>query len=266
MPERAESANEVRVKGVLMADYQMRLVGREEIARSTMAFWFDPNGVKYEFRAGQHADFSFLNPRDGDKGGDNERTFSLASSPQETGPIMVAMRMRETGFKTALNATPAGTLFKVSGPRGSFSLHKDFARPAVFLAGGIGITPIRSILHSAVSDGLPHQLYLFYSNREPGDAAFLPELEEWAARNRSFVLVPTITKGANPAGRYQTGYIDHALLAKHLEGFNGPVYYVAGPSGMVVAMLDVLRRAGVSEDDIKTEEFGDYRFDLPGTP
>ena len=249
-----------------MADYQMRLVGRREIARSTMAFSFEPNGVKYEFRAGQHADFSFLNPRDGDKGGDNARTFSLASAPQEKGPIMVAMRMRETGFKTALNAAPTGTLFKVSGPRGSFTLHKDFTRPAVFLAGGIGITPIRSILHSAVCGGLPHHLYLFYSNRELGDAIFLPELGELAARNRFFVLVPTITKGANPARRYHTGYIDHALLAKHLGGFNGPVYYVAGPSGMVVAMLDVLRRAGVSEDDIKAEEFGDYRFDLPNTP
>jgi ferredoxin-NADP reductase len=249
-----------------MADFQMRLVGRREIARSTMAFWFDPNGAKYEFRAGQHADFSFLDPRNGDQGGDNERTFSLASSPQEKGPIMVAMRMRETGFKTALNAAPNGTMFKVSSPRGSFTLHKDFARPAVFLAGGIGITPMRSILHSVVCGGLPHQLYLFYSNRELGDATFLPELEELAARNRSFILVPTITKPANPAWRYHTGYINHDMLAKHLVGFNGPIYYVAGPSGMVVAMLDVLRRAGVSEDDIKTEEFGDYKFDLPGTP
>jgi len=113
---------------------------------------------------------------------------------------------------------------------------------------------------------MPHQLYLFYSNRELGDAAFLPELEELAARNRSFILVPTITKTANPAWRYHTGYINHDMLAKHLVGFNGPIYYAAGPSGMVVAMLDVLRRAGVSEDDIKTEEFGDYKFDLPGTP
>jgi ferredoxin-NADP reductase len=249
-----------------MADYKMRFVGRREIAKSTMAFWFDPNGAQYEFRAGQHADFSFLNPRDGDPGGDNERTFSLASSPQEKGPIMITMRMRETGFKMALNAAPNGTLFNVSSPRGSFTLHRDFTRPAVFLAGGIGITPIRSILHSAVCGGLPHQLYLFYSNRKEEDATFLRQLEELAARRRSFILVPTVTKAANPAWRYHKGYIDHALLAKYLVEFNGPVYYVAGPSGMVVAMLDVLRRAGVSDDDIKMEEFGDYKFDLPGTP
>jgi len=248
-----------------MAEYKMRLVGRREIAKSTMAFWFDPEGAKYEFRPGQHADFSFLNPRNGDHGGDNERTFSLASSPQEKGPIMVAMRMRETNFKTALNATPNGTLLKVSSPRGSFTFHKEFTRPAVFLAGGIGITPIRSILHSAVQGSLPHQLYLFYSNRKEEDATFLPELEELVKRSRSFILVPTVTKAANSAWRYHTGYIDRSLLARHLVGLNGPIYYVAGPSGMVVAMLDVLRRAGVNDDDIKTEEFGDYKFDLPDT-
>jgi ferredoxin-NADP reductase len=249
-----------------MAEYKMRLVGRREIAKSTMAFWFDPNGVKYEFRAGQHADFSFLNSHNCDHGGDNERTFSLASSPQEKGPIMVAMRMRETGFKTALNAAPNGALFRVSSPRGSFTLHKDFTRPAVFLAGGIGITPMRSILHSAVQSGLPHQLYLFYSNRKEEDATFLPELEELAARSRSFILVPTVTKATNSAWRYHTGYIDRVLLARHLARFDGPVYYVAGPSRMVVAMLDVLRRAGVNDDDIKTEEFGDYKFYPPATP
>jgi len=75
------------------------------------------------------------------KGGDNERTFSLASSLQEKGPIMVAMRMRETGFKTALNAAPNGTMFKVSSPRGSFTLHEDFARPAYFWREGLALRP-----------------------------------------------------------------------------------------------------------------------------
>lgn len=241
-----------------MAEYQMRLVGRREVAKGTMACWFDPNGAKYEFRAGQHADFAFHNSRQGDKDGDNARTFSLASAPHEPGPIMVAMRMRETGFKIALRTAPIGTMFKVSSPRGSFILHKDFTRPAVFLGGGIGITPMRSILHSAVCGGLPHQLYLFYSNRQEEDAIFLSELEDLAKRSRFFTLVPTVTKTANPAWRYHTGYINHSLLANRLADFHGRVYYVAGPSGMVVAMLDLLRRAGVSDEDIKTEEFGDY--------
>src|SRR5258705_12194205 len=105
-----------------------------------------------------------------------------------------------------------GMIYRYSPWRAFFTFYQYFARPAVFLAGGIGITPMRSILHSVVCGGLPHQLYLFYSNRELGDATFLPELEELAARNRSFILVPTITKTANPAWRYHTGYINHDML------------------------------------------------------
>lgn len=155
-----------------MAEYQMTLMYRQRIARDTMAFWFGTNGTNYDFRAGQHADFVFMHSSAGDES-DNSRTFSLANSPHEKGLIMIALRMRETGFKTALKAAALGTKFRVSRPRGSFTLHKDFTRPAVFLAGGIGITPMRSIIHWATQERLPHKLYLFYSNREAEDAPFL---------------------------------------------------------------------------------------------
>src|SRR5713101_1519735 len=74
-----------------------------------------------------------------------------------------------------------------------FLLHKDFARPAVFLAGGIGITPVRSILDWATQERLPHKLYLFYSNREAVDAAFIEEFESMTAQNPNFTLIPTVT-------------------------------------------------------------------------
>src|SRR5579864_2820953 len=116
-----------------MAEYEMTLVDRQRIARDTMAFWFDTNGANFEFRAGQHADFVATHPC---MGSDNSRTFSLASSPTDKQPIMIAMRMRKTGFKTALKAAALGTKFAVSRPRGSFTLHKDITRTAVFIAGG----------------------------------------------------------------------------------------------------------------------------------
>jgi len=99
-----------------MAEYQMTLVNRREVASATMAFWLQTNVAKYEFRAGQHADFAFLDPSEGDES-DNLRTFSLASSPHDQGLVMIAMRMRDTGFKRALKAVPQGTMFKVSRPR-----------------------------------------------------------------------------------------------------------------------------------------------------
>jgi ferredoxin-NADP reductase len=237
-----------------MAEYQMTLVDRQRIARDTMAFWFDANGARYEFRAGQHADFVFGSESD------NSRTFSLASSPLDKEPIMIAMRMRETAFKTALNAAAFGTKFKVSRPRGSFTLHKDVTRPAVFLAGGIGITPVRSILQSATQERLPHKLYLFYSNREADDAAFIEELQGMAAQNPNVTFVPTITGHKTLEWPYEKGHINREMLTRYLLGLNGPLYYIAGPSGMVTAMTELLNSLGVSQDDVRTEEFGDYKL------
>jgi len=240
-----------------VADYQMTLVDRQRIARGTMTFWFDTNGSDYDFRAGQHADFTFLRPSVGN-GSDNLRTFSLANSPHDKGLVMIAMRMRETNFKTALMSAALGTQFRVSRPRGSFTLHQDPAKPAVFLAGGIGITPVRSILDWAAQERMPHKLYLFYSNREAVDAAFLEELEALSMQNPRFTLIPTITRLTYSAWRYEVGRINRQLVSRYLTGLNRPVFYIAGPSGMVTAMTNLLRSLDVSDDDIRTEEFGDY--------
>ena len=237
-----------------MAEYHMTLMDRQRIARDTMAFWFDTNGSRYEFRAGQHADFIFGSESD------NSRTFSIASCPVDKEPIMIAMRMRKTVFKSALKAAALGTRFIVSRPRGAFTLHRDITRPAVFLAGGIGIAPIRSILQSAIQERLPHKLYLFYSNREADDAAFIEEFESMTAQNPNFTFVPTITGHRTIAWPYEKGHISLEMLTRYLLGLNGPIYYIAGPSGMVTAMTGLLNFSGVSDDDVKTEEFGDYKL------
>ena len=242
-----------------MAEYQMTLMDRQRIARDTMAFWFDTNGARFEFRAGQHADFVFTHPCTGSES-DNSRTFSLASSPHDKEPIMIALRMRKTAFKSALKAAALGTKFIVSRPRGSFTLHRDITRPAVFLAGGIGITPIRSILQHATQERLPHKLYLFYSNREADDAAFIEEFESLTAQNPNFIFIPTVTGHRTIAWPYEKGHINREMLTRYLLGLKGPIYYIAGPSGMVTAMTDLLNTSGVSDDDMKTEEFGDYKL------
>jgi ferredoxin-NADP reductase len=138
-----------------MPEYEMTLVDQQRIARDTMAFWFDTNGASFGFRAGQHADFVFKHPRT-EGVSDNSRTLSLASSPHDKRPVMIAMRMRKTPFKTALKSAALGTKFIVSRPRGSFTLHRDITRPAVFLAGASGFRPfaasfgrpLRNVFHT----------------------------------------------------------------------------------------------------------------------
>ena len=141
-----------------------------------------------------------------------------------------------------------------------FTLHRDITRPAVFLAGGIGIAPIRSILRQTTQERLPHKLYLFYSNREAEDAAFFEEFESLTAQNPNFIFVPTVTGHRTIAWPYEKGHINHEMLTRYLLGLNEAIYYIAGPSGMVAAMTNLLNSSGVSEDDMRTEEFGDYKL------
>jgi ferredoxin-NADP reductase len=82
---------------------------------------------------------------------------------------MFATRMRETAFKRSLKKAAISTIVKMDSSMGSFTLHKNPGKPAVFLAGGIGITPFFSIVREADHDRAPHKLYLFCSNRRPED-------------------------------------------------------------------------------------------------
>ena len=117
----------------------------------------------------------------------------MASPPFED-RLMVATRMRDSAFKRALKRIPLGTTVKIDGPSGSLTLHKNSSKPAVFLAGGIGITPFLSIVRQAAKDKLPHRLHLFYSNRRPEDAPFLDTLTELQRANPNFRFVPTMTE------------------------------------------------------------------------
>ena len=234
-----------------------KLTGRDQVCEGTMAFHFErPDG--FEFRAGQALDLTLLNPPETDAEG-NIRTFSIVSPPFED-QLMIATRMRNTAFKRTLESVPLGTDVQINGPSGSLTLHKNSSRPAVFLAGGIGITPFLSILRQAAHEKLPHQLCLFYSNRRPEDAPFLDTLNELQKTNPNFRFVPTMTtiEKSNQKWTGQTGVIDSSMLANTIPSVQGPICYIAGPPVMVAAMRQMIVAAGVDEDDIRTEDFSGY--------
>ena len=234
-----------------------RLMKREEVAEGTMAFHF-AKPADFQFRPGQFIDMTLLNPPETDGEG-NIRTFSLAGAPFE-GDLMIATRMRDTAFKRVLRNAGMGLEVKIEGPSGSFVLHKNPEKPGVFLAGGIGITPFLSIVRQAAHDKAPQQLYLFYSNRRPEDAAFLDLLAETAKQNPNFHLVATMT-GMDKSHRQwngETDSINKDMLKRHLPTLQGPIYYTAGPPGMVAAVRRMLVEAGADEDDVRSEDFAGY--------
>lgn len=240
-----------------IADYGPKLLSRVEVAEGTMAFHFE-KPPQFDFKPGQAADVTLPNPPETDSEG-NTRTFSIASSPFEN-QLIFATRMRDTAFKRSLKRVPLGTPVKIDSAMGSFTLHKNSAKPAVFLAGGIGITPFLSILRQADHDRLSHKLYLFYSNRRPEDAPFLEALQMLEKSNPNFQLISTMTGMAQSQREWkgETGLINKEMLSKHLTNLQGPIYYLAGPPAMVTGMRKMLVGAGVDEDDIRSEEFAGY--------
>ncbi|KAI5913739.1 FAD-dependent oxidoreductase [Azoarcus sp. PA01] len=139
----------------------VKLIRKEMIADGTMAFHFaKPEG--FEFRAGQFADFTLIDPPETDDEG-NTRGFSLMQAPYEP-DLVAATRMRDTAFKRVLKNLPIGTEVKLDAPYGDFTLHKTESTPAVFIIGGIGVTPVRSMIAQATHDRTTHQITLLHAS------------------------------------------------------------------------------------------------------
>ncbi|MGA2591859.1 MAG: FAD-dependent oxidoreductase [Bryobacteraceae bacterium] len=233
------------------------LMSRQGVTEGTTAFHFEKPST-WTFKAGQALDITLLDPSETDAEG-NTRTFSIASSPDEA-TLMVATRMRDTAFKRVLKTMPLGSAVKIEGPSGNLTLHDNAKRTAVLLAGGIGITPFRSIVFDAAKKRLPHRIVLFYSNRRPEDAPFLDELLALEKENPNYKLVGSMTEMAksHQSWRGETGPIDREMLSRYLKDAASPIYYIAGPPEMVKGLSTMIGQAGVGEDDIRAEEFAGY--------
>ncbi|HVS25867.1 MAG TPA: FAD-dependent oxidoreductase [Burkholderiales bacterium] len=240
-----------------MAVRETRLARRETVAEGTMAFYFaKPSGFRHQ--AGQSLMMTLINPPETDSEGDG-RTFTIASAPHES-DLIIATRMRDTAFKRVLKSASIGTTVKIDGPNGEMVLHDDPARPAVFLAGGIGITPFLSMARRAAKERLPHRLYLFYSNRRSEDAAFMDELQKMEQVNPNYRLIATMTEPEKSSAPWsgETGFMRRDMLERHLPDLASPFYYFAGPPAMTMAMQKMLEDIGVAEAAMRSEEFYGY--------
>jgi ferredoxin-NADP reductase len=233
-----------------------RLVGRRMIARRTLAFDVEP-AEPLTFKAGQTCEVVIPNPAYTDDLG-NARTFSIASAPGRM-PLVFATRLTDSAFKRTLADAPLGSPLDLDGPFGSFTLHQNAARPAVLLAGGIGITPFRSIIEDATRRKLPHRITLLFSNTAASSASFLDELQALARENANFTLVPTITKPvAGETWAFDTGRIDGTFLKARVSDPAAAVFYIAGPGRFVAAMAALATEIGADPDAVKSEEFPGY--------
>jgi ferredoxin-NADP reductase len=150
------------------AAYKVALKSKQQIAEGTYEFVFE-KPEEFRFNAGQHVQMTLIDPPENDTKG-NSRFFRIASTPPER-DLMFAMRTRDSAFKRVLSHMESGEKVLIEilleSPHGSFVLHEDTSRPAVFIVGGIGIVPAYSMIKDAIQRELPHKMFLFYSNRRP---------------------------------------------------------------------------------------------------
>jgi len=241
-----------------MPKFAAKIIDRFQVAEGTMAFAFErPNN--FNFKAGQFLTVILPNPPHNDDKG-NRRTFTIASPPQEIARLQITTRMTGSALKRSLAEAPLGAAVDLLGPAGNFTMHADAAIPAVFIAGGIGITPFRSMLLDAAARNLPHQITLIYSNRNLEGAAFHEELQQLAATHKNFSYVATMTQ-ADKSSRSWNGerrYVNAEFLRDHVGDLTKPLFYVVGPPGLVAALTKTVTEAGVNPERVLSEEFEGY--------
>ncbi len=230
------------------------LKDRKVIQNNNIAMWFDRKGSDFKFKPGQYAKITLLEPIHNDAEG-NSRLFSLASSPKKS-YIMFTTRALDSAFNKNILEMPIGAKAEIRDFGGNTVLHEDASVPAVFLIGGIGITPVRCMVEYIVAEKLPYKAYLFYSNPTSSSMAFFEEFENWAKEYSGFKFIPTIDDTGDTNWKYNFGYINKALITKHVEDVGKPIYYIVGPTAMVEAMEKLLYELNVNANNIKLEKFG----------
>lgn len=227
--------------------YDVKLLQKKEVAEGTLEFTLEkPAG--FEYRAGQYGDL-VLPPPTGLDDSNNKHGFSFVSAPFED-TLRMATRMRDSRYKKAAAQVPEGTMVQLLALWGDFTLQKNETIPAVFIIGGIGITPVHSIIAQATHDKTNHKITLIYANRTRAQAAYTEDFERMAAENKNFTFVPVYTA--------TQGHVNGELIKQHVPDIVTPRYYLSGPEGMVKAMRTLLIEIGADEDNIKTEEFDGY--------
>ena len=184
------------------------------------------------------------------------KPLTLSSSPTELDHIEFTKKLTGHPFSDGLEALKIGDAVRLDAPYGNFALDGRFSRVAM-LAGGIGITPMRSMCKYCTDRNLDVAVALLYANNAEMDVVFRWELEEMEKQNRNLKVVFTLSE-AGPGWKGHVGRIDADMIREEIPDFLTAIFYVCGPPAMVDAMRTVLRDSGTPMDSIKTEDLIGY--------
>ncbi len=221
--------------------YTLTLGKIEQVANDAYDFVFNPDRP-FSFKPGQYLEWTLSHHYPDDRG--NRRYFTIASAPtQSTVRLGVKFYDPSSTFKRALGSMVPGKTISVSHLAGGFTLPRNKDKKLIFIAGGIGITPFRSMIEYLLDTNQKRNIVLFYANKTPADIAYKPLLDRAQAE-----LGVTVV--------YATGsLIDEALIAREAPDYRERMFFISGPHSMVEAFQRTLRDMGVSRFKIKSDFF-----------
>lgn len=219
-------------------------------------FFLEPQ-TPFAYKPGQHLNMLLSIDHPDERG--RVRPFSLSSSPTEK-LLSITTKRGPSSFKQKLFTLPVGSVVDIAGPAGKFVLLEKDKRLHVMIAGGIGITPFRSMIKYACDTQLELPMVLLYSNKVPEEIVFRKELEEIGQTVPNIKIIETITKPDESGEKWtgRVGRIDSALIKQFVPHPEDANFYTAGPGAMVEAMILLLNNMGISIDLIHSEQFAGY--------
>lgn len=209
---------------------------------------------KIDFIPGQFLQVIFDQANRNNK--DLNKYLSFSSSPNKK-YIEVTKRLSDSLFSQKLRDLKINDPVLLKAPMGQCVFKKDYEKIA-FLIGGIGITPVISIIEYINDKKLNTDVKLFYSNRNEDDIAFKPELDYWQAVNKNIKVFYTVTDCPSKDKSCIFGRIDKQLLLAKMQDFGERIFFLFGPPKMVEAMAQLCLDLGCSREHIKTESFIGY--------
>lgn len=225
----------------------------ETVADQTFDFVFDADQPA-KFTPGQYAEWTLPHEKPDMRG--NRRYFTIASSPTEKEFRMgVKFYPSPSTFKQELQAMKKGDIMVASQVSGDFILPKDPQKKLVFIAGGIGVTPFRSMVKSLIDTQEKRDIVTFYCVKTPKDIAYSDIFTQASAIGvkTTYVLGDAASAPADWKGK--VGFLDEKMVREIVPDFTDRTFYLSGPHMMVVSYEALLAKMGVPKRHIITDYF-----------
>lgn len=236
-----------------MKDIKVKFIEKIQRTPTVMSFRFHAF-EKVNFISGQFLQVIFDENNRSNK--DLNKYLSFSSSPTKE-YIEITKRISESSFSKKLLGLKNNDEILIKVPLGNV-IFLDEHKKIAFLIGGIGITPVISMIEYICDKGLDTDVLLFYSNKRDDDIAFREELDNWQKTNKNIKIIYTVTECPSKDKKCAFGFIDKALISEKKYDLLKRMVFIFGPPKMVKSMQDLCFDCGCQKENVKIENFIGY--------